>query len=64
MTAILVEWLLRPETLAWTSLAFLVVGALRPIAQHLEPEVPEGEIHFTYVAGPLNGTSKPFGHGP
>jgi hypothetical protein len=36
MTLILAEWLLRPETLAWTSVALLFVWALRPLAEHLE----------------------------
>ncbi len=45
MTAIVAEWVLRPETLAWTSVALLVVSALRPVAEYLDGEVPlEGEI--------------------
>lgn len=52
MTAILVEWLLRSETLALTSVALLVVCGSRPIARYLDREaLLEGEIDFTYGAG-------------
>jgi hypothetical protein len=36
MTAIVTEWLLRPETLAWTSVALLFVWVLRPLAEYLD----------------------------
>jgi hypothetical protein len=36
MTAILTEWLLRPETLAWTSVALLFVWALRPLGEYVD----------------------------
>ena len=38
MTAIVVDWLLRPETLAWASAAFFVVWALQPIGRYLDRE--------------------------
>lgn len=45
MTAIVVEWLLRPETLAWTSVAFFVAWALQPIGRYLDREATlEDEI--------------------
>ena len=47
MTNMLIEWLLRPDTLSWVSAAFLVSWAARPIAEYLDREVPlEGEISF------------------
>jgi len=47
MTAIVAEWLLRPETFALTSMALLVVWASRPIAEYLDRKVPlDGEIEF------------------
>ena len=47
MTAIVAEWVLRPETLAWTSVALLAVWGLRPVAEYLDREVPlEGEIEW------------------
>lgn len=47
MTNMLIEWLLRPDTLSWMSAAFLVLRASRPIAEFLDPEAPlEGEISF------------------
>ena len=45
MTALFAEWLLRPETLALTSMAFLLVCAVRPVAEYLDGEIPlEGGI--------------------
>lgn len=55
MTAIVVEWMLRPETLAWTSLPLLVLWTLRPIGQYLDREAAfEGEIDFS-VRGAEHG---------
>ena len=42
MSAVLAEWLVRPETLAWTSAALLVVRAFRPVAEYLDREI---EVH-------------------
>jgi hypothetical protein len=36
MTAIFTEWLLRPETLAWTSVALLLTWALRRLGDDVD----------------------------